>query len=84
MSQLCTQISIDKIVVDGRYQRPVEEKRVARIVDNFDPRQIGALELSKRKNGTYGIIDGQHRLLALKAVGRKKVQALVHEDLTVK
>lgn len=79
----CSRVTLDKLLVDGRYQRPVDERRVAKIVNNFDPKQLGTLELSKRKNGSFAIIDGQHRFEALKAVGRKQVPALVHEDLTV-
>lgn len=80
----CTRVNIDKIVTDGRYQRPVEEKRVERIVREFDAKQLGTVELSKRKDGSYAIIDGQHRLAALKALGRKQVPAIVHEDLDAK
>lgn len=80
----CTRVNLDKLVVDGRYQRPVEEKRVAKIVGEFDPKLLGTLELSERKNGTFAIIDGQHRFEALKKVGRKTVPALVHRGLDSK
>lgn len=81
---VCTRVSIDKLVVDGKYQRPVEEKRVERIVNEFDSKLLGTLELSERKNGTFAVIDGQHRYEALKRVGRKTVPSLVHKNLTVK
>lgn len=77
----CMRVSLEKLIVDPAYQRPVEEKRVARIVDAFDPKQVGTLELSKRKNGSYAVVDGQHRLAALKALGRKQAYATVHEGL---
>ena len=80
---VCTRVNLDKMVCDSRYQRPVEEKRVTRIVDNFDPKLLGTLELSKRTNGTFAIIDGQHRFEALKAKGRKQAPALVHDGLSV-
>lgn len=75
-------IKLDQCVVDYDYQRPVEAKRVARIVDEFNPRQLGVFEVSKRENGTYAIIDGAHRFTALKALGRKVVQATVHHGLS--
>jgi hypothetical protein len=74
---------LDKLVCDSRYQRGIEEKRVTRIIDNFDAKLLGTLELSKRKNGTFAVIDGQHRFEALKALGRKTCPALVHSDLSV-
>lgn len=84
MSQaVCTRVNMDSLVVDGRYQRPPDERRIAKIIDGYDAKLLGTLEVSKRSNGTYAIIDGQHRFEALKAVGRKQVPALVHEGLTV-
>lgn len=80
----CTRVSIDKLIVDPRYQRPVEEKRVTRIINNFDPRQLGTIEVSQREDGTYAVIDGQHRFEALKTTDRKMISALVHEGLSVK
>jgi hypothetical protein len=80
----CTRVSIDKLTVDGKYQRPVAEKRVAKIIDEFDAKLLGTLELSARPNGTYAVIDGQHRYEALKKLGRKQVPALVHKGLSVK
>lgn len=80
----CTRIPVDKLVVDGRYQRPVQSQRVERIVREFDAKLLGTLELSERKNGTFAIIDGQHRYEAVRLVGRKTVPALVHKGLTPK
>jgi hypothetical protein len=81
MAATCTRVNLDKIVTDGRYQRPVEDKRVERMVRNFDAKQLGTVELSKRDDGSFAIIDGQHRIAALKALGRKQVPAIVHEGL---
>jgi hypothetical protein len=80
----CTRVKIDQLVVDGRYQRPVQEQRVERIIRDFDPKLLGTLELSARKNGTFAVIDGQHRYEAVKKLGRKTIPALVHGGLTVK
>ena len=84
MSQPTTcRVDLDRLLVDYRYQRPVEERRVSRIVSEFDGRLLGTLELSKREDGSYAVIDGQHRFEALKALGRKRASAVVHSGLTV-
>lgn len=80
----CTRVPLDKLIVDGRYQRPVEEKRVARITDEYDAKLFGTLELSQRANGTFAVIDGQHRYEAAKRLNVKRVPALVHKGLNAK
>lgn len=57
-------ISVDLIDVDRTYQRPEDEKRVARIVETFRWDRFGAVVLSPRDGGRYAIIDGQHRARA--------------------
>lgn len=78
---VCTRVDLDKCVTDGRYQRQLDERRVEKIVRNFDPKILGTLEVSERADGTFAVIDGQHRFAALKAKGRKQAPALVHKNL---
>ena len=55
---------------DPAYQRDVEERRVAKMADEFDARLLGVLEVSKREGGRFAILDGQHRhAVALRVVG---------------
>jgi hypothetical protein len=71
---------VDTLVIDERYQRPVDEKRVEKIAANFDTRLFGVLEVNQR-NGKAAVFDGQHRLAAARLKGLDKVPCMVHTDL---
>lgn len=73
-------IATDEIVVDERYQRPVEDYRVQKIAGSFDETLFGVLEVSRR-NGVCAVFDGQHRLEAARIIGMHDVPCLVHEGL---
>jgi hypothetical protein len=66
------------------YQRVINMAMIRRIVHNYDPEKFGVLYLSKRANDTYWVIDGLHRLEALRQLGREDetVPAIVYEGLT--
>lgn len=75
-------VPVTRLVIDTRYQRKLMEHRVGKIVDEFNPAQLGVLEVSRRKNGSCAVFDGQHRLSALKALDEKHAPCLVHVGLT--
>jgi hypothetical protein len=75
-------VSVDRMVIDTRYQRKLMEHRVGKIVDEFNPAQLGALEVSRRENGVCAVFDGQHRLAALKALGEDDAPCIVHVGLS--
>jgi len=50
------------------YQRPYDYGRAAWIADHYDNRLLGTLLVSHR-GGKYYVIDGQHRLIALRKLG---------------
>ena len=52
---------------DTSYQRPIDLKRVQRIVENFDARLVNPLKVSGR-DGHYYVFDGAHTLAALKEI----------------
>ena len=54
---------------DTSYQRPIDMKRVQRIVDNFDRRLVNPLKVSLR-DGHYYVFDGAHTLSVLKEVNK--------------
>lgn len=74
-------VGTDKLIIDGRYQRQLNEHRVGRMVEQWNPSLLGTLEVSERENGTYAVFDGQHRLSALKALGIKKAPCIVHRGM---
>jgi hypothetical protein len=76
------ELPIDQIRIDHRYQRDLDEGRVARMVKTYDPRQVGALIINHRGGGDYVCFDGQHRLAMLRFVGEGMVPCMVHEGLS--
>ncbi len=67
-----------------RYQRPVSDPAVDRLVREWDPRLLTPLAVSYRE-GRYNLVDGQHRICAMrKKNGGKDVTTLcrVYRGLT--
>lgn len=69
--------------VSSLAQRQLNPNRVNKIAASFDPEQIGAPTVNER-GGHYYIIDGQHRIEALKEMGwgDQQVQCWVYVGLT--
>jgi len=73
-------IPIDRILVDETYQRPLGEKNwraIRRIARNFDWTRFEPIMLACRPDGTYALVDGQHRVHAAAAIGESRVPALI-------
>lgn len=77
-------VPIEKMRVNPVAQRELNLSRVDRIAREFDPEQIGTPTVNERGDGHFHIIDGQHRIEALKAVGwgDQSVQCWVYTGLT--
>lgn len=75
-------VPIEKMRVSPLAQRDLNQARVDHLAAHFDPEQIGHPVVSFR-DGHYWLIDGQHRVEALKAVGwgDQQVQCEVYEGL---
>jgi hypothetical protein len=65
----------------GNYQRGLKLSWVKKIAKNFKEGLLGVLIVNER-DGKYYVIDGQHRLEALKVVGLKSIFCQVHTGLT--
>lgn len=76
-------INISYLQTDMSYQSPVRESQVRKIVNNFDPKRLSSITLNRRQDMTLYIIDGQHRVEALKELNIPLVDATIHENLTV-
>ncbi len=73
-------IRIEALIVDGAYQREIEKrgwKAIRRIAQNFDWGRFSPLLVSHRFDGTFAVIDGQHRAHAAALRGVEAVPALV-------
>ena len=75
-------VPLERIVTE-QYQRILNMKNVAGIVKNFDPAKLGVLVVSHRKDGTYAVLDGQHRLTALRRLGYDAANCIVLEGMTI-
>lgn len=67
------QIRVDQFNIDHSYQRPVSPTMVNRIVKEFDSRLFGIVTVSRRADGSYWVLDGQHRIAALIKMGKGNI-----------
>jgi hypothetical protein len=65
-----TTINPSLLTVDQSVQRPLDGVRVAAIAGDFEREALGVIHVSHRADGTYHIIDGQHRMAALRVMGK--------------
>jgi hypothetical protein len=73
-----------EFAVDPAVQRQLNEPRVKKLVDEFDPNLLGLVTASKRLDGRYYILDGQHRIAAARRKGYEGyIATRVYEDLAV-
>lgn len=71
------------LIVDDTYQRPPHHEFVSREAERFDPTLIGTIDVSKRKNGDYAILDGQQRYLIMQIVGKTACYCSIYTGLTI-
>jgi hypothetical protein len=64
-----------------KYQSPVNPLRVKRIKKNYVPQRMQTIDVSLR-NGIYWIVDGQHRVAALKELGILTINCKIHLNLS--
>lgn len=78
-------LRIADLIVDPDVQRDLDQRRVSKIADELNLDALGVVTVSHRQNGTYHIVDGQHRVAALKLAGDdgEKVMCRVFDSLTV-
>ncbi|GHU95415.1 hypothetical protein FACS1894208_08190 [Clostridia bacterium] len=75
MAREIREIPIGKLEL-APYQRPESTERVKRIVANFDIDRLGIITVNNRDKRYY-IVDGAHRVSALKRLGHKTVTCSV-------
>jgi hypothetical protein len=78
-------IHYNTLTIDGHrgYQRGLNPRKIADMVDRFDPREITAIVVSQRSDGTYWVLDGQHRLETLKLMGKSVILADVRHNMSI-
>lgn len=75
-------LKTDSLMVDHDVQRALNQSRVEDMVDEFKEDAVGILHVSHRANGTYHIVDGQHRWATCMKVGKTHVQCKVYSGLS--
>src|SRR5690242_16192920 len=76
----------DELVIDPMMgERKYNARRAKRIAQTIDPDALGVLYVSKRRDGTYVVIDGQHRRGAFIELGwgDQKMPCHVYHGLTL-
>jgi hypothetical protein len=78
-------MKIEGLEVDGRAQRPFSERRATKIAQEFDPDYVGVIHVSQRLDGRFYIVDGQHRVGAMRILGwvDQRVECKLYHGLTV-
>jgi hypothetical protein len=74
-------IALDDIIILP-YQRGLNNAKVQRIAADFDGARLGVLVVSKHGPHEYAIIDGQHRLHALRQLGIQNAICVVVLGMT--
>lgn len=81
------ELAIDALNTDFSYQRPLDPRYVRYIAENLDPARFGIVHVSQRSDGSYWIVDGNHRVHALRSLGEKwldtKVPCRLYKGLSV-
>lgn len=81
------ELQVGDLEVDLQVQRShLNMRKVERIKKDFNPNAIGVIDVSRRKNGGIVVLDGMHRVQAIKELtdGTGTVLCKVHEDLSLR
>lgn len=71
-------LRVDELMVDHTYQRPARRSQVRKMATSFDPTLVGTLDVNRRQNGNYAIMDGQQRYQAMCLLGKSTVYCSVY------
>ena len=82
-NQIIKRVSLSEIVTDSGYQRETKASQIQDITMGFDEMQLGVLTVSQR-DGKYHVIDGMHRIHAMRNLGYTHAICLVLTCLTQK
>lgn len=77
-----TDMPVDDLLIDDRYQRGHNAAWIARTVTDFNMHLVGALIANRREDGRVYLIDGQQRRAVMMELGYTTVPVLLYEGLT--
>ncbi len=82
VEQRIERIPLDKMILDV-YQRSLNARNIAAIARNFNEARLGVLVVSERPNGFFAVLDGQHRLAAMRQLGIQSANCIVLEGMSL-
>lgn len=71
-----------QLKIDPKYQRPLDDKRVSAMAKNFNQKLFGRPQVSRR-DGSYFVITGQHRVFTARGLDLKTIPCIVYEGLSL-
>lgn len=77
-------LPLRELFIDPNVQRALNENWVKKLVKNFDPDKFGIIVVSERGPGKYVVIEGQHRIAAVRSLFNDEnqlVECKVHRGL---
>ena len=85
ISKMSSIVKVSDLTIDYTYQRQPIMKKVNKIAKNFDSDILGVIICSMREDGSIAVIDGSHRVHALrmKGLNDSTVNALVYFSLSI-
>ena len=75
-------IALDQLQVDREYQRLLKKKMVDEYSGAYNDMLVGVLEVSEREDGSYFVMDGQHRAEIMRRVEKSHAMCNTHTGLT--
>jgi len=78
-------VAVSTLNIDPAIQRQLDRRRVERIANDLNVDAIGVITVSQREGGSLFVVDGMHRVEALKLAGGEgeSVDARVFTGLTI-
>ena len=80
-------VSLDELTIDPAVQRRegIDQRRVNKIAEDFNPLALGTITVSERADGTLVVLDGAHRTAGARQAGYTgRIPAQVIKGLTVR
>lgn len=77
-------VLVSELTIDHQAQRKLSKQWVKEHVDIFDVDQLGYIVVNRRADGKYYVVDGQHRVDLMRAVGwgDQRIHAELFDGLT--
>lgn len=70
-------VPVAQIYTDHNYQRELDDRRVQKLVKAFAWSKFGAISLIQNGEDKFSVVDGQHRLEAVRLLGFDRVPASI-------